>query len=169
MLSLNFLNSASDKSVFSFSFLFSMPQNYFGRCLSISGRSNCICARPVLQAYTYLFSACWVCGCIFPLFFTAFLYLARAILQFAVNHGARCFSHLFGFRDVCFVVAFRTPTCVASSSRNCSICSARSLLSSSNDYMMALNLASNSGVEVCYFHVTALLLYSFRHVPSIHR
>jgi hypothetical protein len=121
IFSLNFWNAGNGKSVFTFSRLFSMPQNYLGLYFSISGSWNCSCARPSLQLYTYLLSACWVCVCVFPLFFTAVLYFVRAVLHRSVNHGARCFSHLFGFVDVRLVVAFSTPAFVASSIRKFSI------------------------------------------------
>jgi hypothetical protein len=166
--SLNFWNAGRGKSVFTFSRLFSMPQNCLGLCFNISGSWNCSCALPSLQLYTYLLSACWVCVCVFPLFFTAALYFVRAVLHRSVNHGARCFSHLFGFVDVRLVVAFSTPAFVASSIRFSTFLD-RSSLFSLYSLIIVWNLASKSSVEVCYFHFAALFPYSFRQFPSIHR
>jgi hypothetical protein len=121
MLSLNFWNVCNDSSVY-LSFLhFNIFQNFFGCCFNISGSANYICARPSLHACTYLFSAWVVCGCYLPFLFTAVLYLVRASLHRPVNHGARCFSHLFGLCDVRFTVFVRTPALIASFSRNVSI------------------------------------------------
>ena len=93
----------------------------------------------------------------------------RAVLHRSVNHGARCFSHLFGFVDVRLVVAFSTPASVASSIKKFSTFLDRSSLFSLLSFSIVWNFASNSGVEVCYFHFDALCPYSFRQLPSIHR
>jgi hypothetical protein len=74
-----------------------------------------------------------------------------------------------GFFAVFFVVTFSTPAIVASSSKNASTLSERLSLSASYSFTMALNLSAKSFVDVCIFHLFALVLYSAKHSPSIHR
>jgi hypothetical protein len=139
-----------------------------GLCFNISGSVNCICARALLHCYTYLFSVSCVCACCLPLLRTACLYLARASLHCALNHGARCLAHLFGFREVRLVMTVTTPAATASSSKNSSIFAVRRSLSSMCSCTMRWNASVNFCVEVCCFHFFALVLYSSRHSPSIH-
>jgi hypothetical protein len=169
MLSLNFLKAGSDSSVLLSSLRFSMFQNFFGCYFSISGSVNCSCARPSLQACAYRFRACIVCACSLPFFLLAVLYRVRASLHRALNHGALCLSHLLGLCDVRLVIFVRTPASIASYIKNASTCVERSSFSSVYFCMMASHEASNFGVEVCYFHFTALLPYSLRHSPSTQR
>jgi hypothetical protein len=65
-------------------------------------------------------------------------------------------------------VTATTPAFAASSSMNFSIAAARLSLSSSYWAAVARNAAANSGVDVCYFHFSAVALYSLRHSPGIH-
>jgi hypothetical protein len=58
---------------------------------------------------------------------------------------------------------------VASARRNASTFLERSSLSSAPSLMMFMNAVANTYVDVCYFHFSALALYSFKHSPSIHR
>lgn len=60
--SLNLMNSVVDSSISLFLFDFSMFQNCFGRCFSISGNSNYICALPSLQFYINCAMAAVVCA-----------------------------------------------------------------------------------------------------------
>ena len=162
-------NVCSGRSVLSFPLFFSSPQNCLGRCLSISGRVNWNCALLFLHYFPNCSSASQACLCILPFYFTAFLYLVRAVLHLSLNHGARCFAHLFGFFATRLLLTSRTPAIVASLSRNASIFADRSALSSSYVLVMALNATTNSTVDVCCFHLFALALYSVRYSPYIHR
>lgn len=148
---------------------FNSPQNCFGLCFSISGRVNCMCALLFLHCWINCFNASWVCACILPFCFTAFLYRARASLQRSLNHGARCLAHLLGFFDVRLVVTLSTPAVVASARRNSSILAERRALSAAYAVVMAVKASANAWVDVCLFHVAALALYSFRQSPSIQR
>ena len=169
IFSLNFWNVCRGSSVCSLTFLFSMPQNYLGLYFSMSGSVNCICARPSLHACTYCFRALVVCLWSFPLFFTAVLYRARAARHRAVNHGARCLAHLFGLWDVRLVVLFMTPALSASLIKKASILDDLRSFYSAYVCIIVWNASANSGVAVCFFHFTALVPYSFKQVPSIHR
>ena len=129
---------------------------------------NYICARALLHYVTYYFSIAYVCACCLPLFLIAFLNFVRASLHCALNQGARCLAHLFGFYDERLVVTVTTPAAIASSSRNVSILSVRSSLSSAHACIICWNASVNSCVDVCCFHFVVLVLYSRRHSPSSH-
>ena len=109
-----------------------------------------------------------MCLCSLPFFFTASLYLVRALWHAVSNHGAKCFAHLFGFFAVRFCDTFTTPASVASRSRNSSILLERSSFCFPYLFATASNAALNAGVDVCAFHLVALLPYSLRHSPSTH-
>jgi hypothetical protein len=162
-------NVCNGKSVLSFPLFFSNPQNYLGRCFSISGRVNWNCALLFLHCFANSSSASYACLCILPFYFTAFLYLVLAVLHLSLNHGARCFAHLFGFFATRLLLTSRTPAVVASFIRNASIFVDCSALSSAYYLLIALNAIANSTVDVCCFHLFALSLYSVKHSPSIHR
>ena len=62
-----------------------------------------------------------VCRLDLPNWRCARLSSRRVVAHFAVNHGARCLSHLFGFAtDRRVGITSSTPARVAYSSRNCS-------------------------------------------------
>ena len=117
---------------------------------------NYICARALLHYVTYYFSIAYVCACYWPLFLIAFLNFVRASLHCALNQGARCLAHLFGFYDVRFVVTVITPAAIASSSRSVSIFSVQSSLSSAYACIICWNASVNACVDVCCFHFFAL-------------
>ena len=100
---------------------FSMPQNYLGRCLSIMGSSNCKFALLILHASIKAYNASTVSTCFFPNFRWASRYVRLVVLHFALNHGAKCLSHLLGFANCLRVEEMSTtPAMVASASRNSS-------------------------------------------------
>ena len=117
----------------------------------------------------YLYSADVADAWCLPRARTSALYASLALLQCSLNHGAKCFAHLFGFLLGLFGITFTTPALLASSSRNASISAARASLSSANLAAVALNAAANSGDDVCDVHFVALALYSIRQSPVIHR
>jgi hypothetical protein len=104
-----------------------------------------------------------------PRVLTSVLYASLAFRQFSLNHGAKCFAHLFGFLFGLCGITFTTPALLASTSRNASMAAARASLSSANLAAVALNSAANSGDDVCDVHFVALALYSIRQSPVIHR
>lgn len=148
---------------------FNSPQNYLGFCFNMSGRVNCMCALLCLHYCTKSFSASTACACSLPLCLIAVRYLARAALHCAVNHGAICLAHLFGFFLVRLVDTSTTPAAIASSIRNVSIYAERSSLLCSLLVVMVVNAVANFCVDMCAVHCAALLPYSFRHVPSFQR
>jgi hypothetical protein len=118
---LNFTNSAVANSNYLVALDFSMPQNYLGRCLSIVGSSNCKFALLILHASIKAYNASTVFACFFPNFRWAFRYVRLVVLHFALNHGAKCLSHLLGFANCRRVEEISTtPAKVASASRNSS-------------------------------------------------
>jgi hypothetical protein len=74
-----------------------MPQNFFGYYFSMSGNVNYNFARLSLQHFRYVFNAAVAGALCFPWDWADVLYAALAFRQFSLNHGARCFAHLFGF------------------------------------------------------------------------
>jgi hypothetical protein len=105
----------------------------------------------------------------FPCVLAVALYVFLAFLQVSLNHGARCLAHLFGFLWLRGWISVTTPAFVASASINNSIAAARASLSFSNWAAVSLNVLENSAVDVCDFHLAALVLYSFRYSPGIQR
>jgi hypothetical protein len=135
----------------------------------MSGSVNYILARLSRQHYMYLYNADVADEWCLPRVRTSVLYASLAFRQFSLNHGARCFAHLFGFLLGLCGITFTTPALLASTSRNASMAAARASLSSANLAAVALNAAANSGDDVCDVHFAALALYSIRQSPVIHR
>ena len=75
----------------------SICQNCFGQCLRMFGRSVCIRALLLLQTFLKCWYASLVRVCFFPCSLFTALYSLLASLHTALNHGAMCLAHLFGF------------------------------------------------------------------------
>jgi hypothetical protein len=128
-----------------------------------------MCALLSLHVYTNAVSALRVCTLFFPYRFCAFLTLLLFTAHFAVNHGARCLSHLFGLVTLRWVdKTSTTPAVVACSSRNSSTRSALLSFVSVSSSMIALKAIAKSSVEECSFHFFALVPYDARHSPVCH-
>jgi hypothetical protein len=129
-----------------------------------------MCALLSLHVYTNAVSALRVCTLFFPYRFCAFLALLLFTVHFAVNHGARCLSHLFGLVTSQWVdKTSTTPAVVACSSRNSSTRSALMSFVSIASSMIALKAIAKSSVEECSFHFFALVPYDARQSPVFHR
>jgi hypothetical protein len=121
MSSLNLANVAIGMSMSRVALDFSISQNCFGLCLSISGSENCIYALLSLQVWMNSDIARRVCKLDLPNWRCARLSSRLVVAHLAVNHGARCLSHLLGLATERRVeITSSTPASVAYSSRNCS-------------------------------------------------
>ena len=122
---MNLTNSAVGSAKSLVALDFSIPQNYLGRCLSIVGNSNCKFALPILHASVKAYSASTVVAFFFPSFRWASRNVRLVRVHFALNHGAKCLSHLLGFANCLRMEeTSTTPALVASASRNSSTLSA---------------------------------------------
>ena len=156
---LNWVNVSSGRSYGGFVLDFSIPQNYFGRFLSMSGSSNYKSARLVLHYYTKCFNALTVPAWFLPCASRARWKARRASRHESLNQGTSCLSHLFGFAKVlrlCFTSS--TPAEVASASRNSSILVARRSLERQWASETAVKAVANSSVDVWAFQMEALAL-----------
>jgi hypothetical protein len=92
------------------------------------------------------------------------------VAHFAVNHGARCLSHLLGLvTDRRVEITSSTPASVAWSIRNFSTRSALTSFVVESLSIMAWNAAANSSVEEKSFQSLALMPYVARQSPVRHR
>ena len=76
---------------------FSICQNYFGFVFKMFGSSCCSCALLILHVFLNFLYASLDCSCFLPCWRFFYLYSRLAYLQIALNQGARCFAHWFGF------------------------------------------------------------------------
>jgi hypothetical protein len=110
------------------------------------------------QHFLYCLYAACAGGLLLPYCYLARLHCYFAALHSSLYHGARCFSHLFGF--ALSLISFRvtTPAATASSIKNFSIFWALVSLSSACNLSVASNLSLKSSVAVCACQAYALVL-----------
>ena len=138
---------------------FSIPQNCFGRCLSISGSWNYMSALLSLQVCTKLYRADSVRACFLPYRFLIVLKVRLDSEHFLLYQGARCLSHLLGLVNMRRGLETDTTSAlVASASRNASMLVSRASLDSAGSSIIVQNAAANSGVDECSAQVLAVAL-----------
>jgi hypothetical protein len=117
-----------------------------------------MCALLYLHVCTNVHKAFRVCMFVFPYWRCACLNYRLVAAHFAVNHGARCLSHLFGFVTSRRVASTSTTSAnVAYSSMNSSTRSARLSFVRFLSSTIALKAAANSFVDEYYSQILALL------------
>jgi hypothetical protein len=125
-----------------------------------------MCALLFLQVCTNVPSASRVRTLVFPYWRCACLNYRLVAAHFAVNHGARCLSHLFGFVTSRRVGNSSTTSAnVAYANKNYSTLSDRLSFVSVLSSIIVLKAAANSSVDECWFHILALMPYVSRQSP----
>ena len=147
---LNSTSFAVGSSRLRVAFDFNMLQNCFGLYLSMSGSWNYICALLSLQVCTKVSIAFLVFTLVFPYWSYAYLNCRLVVAHFAVNHGTRCLSHLFGFVTSRRVgISSTTSANMAYASINSSTLSDRLSFVSVSSSIIVLKAAANSSVDEC--------------------
>lgn len=165
---LNLANAGKSILAYWLSLRFTMPQNYLGLYLSISGRVLENVYFPLKHACLYALNATLASSLPLPLDFLDYMYFDLRARHSSVNHGAKCLPHLFGLSGYIYSRYFTTPAVTPSSIKKRSTFLDLSALLycvfSTND----LKLDRNSGFSVCYFQILALAAYSWTALPSCH-
>lgn len=104
----------------------SMPQNCFGEYFSICGRDASNLFFSLLHARLYSALAVSASVLSLPLVLRAYLSSFLNFLHSSVNHGAICFTHLFGFLALVISIFCMAPDFTASSIKKASTCAALS-------------------------------------------
>jgi hypothetical protein len=110
------------------------------------------------QHFLYCLYAACAGGLLLPYCYLARLHCYFAALHSSLYHGARCFSHLFGFALSFISFRVTTPAATASSIKKSSIFWALVSLSSACDLSTASNFSLKSSVAVCARQAYALVL-----------
>jgi hypothetical protein len=152
------VNSFNLSVLKSWSLDLSILQNYFGWYFIISGNLCYNFARLFLQHFLYCLNASKAGGLLLPYSLLVYLQCDFAILQSLSNHGARCFSHLFGFMLSIMIFFDTTPAATASSIMSSSIFYALISFDAACCLSTASNFYWNSSVVVCARHFCALVL-----------
>ena len=140
---------------------FNIFQNCLGLVFRRSGSQNYNTARYFLHMVLYSLYASRTITCFFPCARFNRLYFYRASLHASLNHGAMCFAHLFGLRQIFMGCALITPAFFASLIKNSSILLVLTLLSWLNQDVIVLNSYVKRAMLLCIFHFLILSIYSF--------